>query len=84
LVGTSPIPKVGQVIDPVTGSYENVPFIDNKKILAQTTTVLKNLIILNSGPQLKPLKQSQLILPTESTWHLLILLLSQNLAMEFK
>jgi hypothetical protein len=42
LVGTSPIPKVGQVIDPVTGSYENVPFIDNKKILAQTTTVHKN------------------------------------------
>ncbi len=39
-VGTTPLLKSGNVFSPVTNEYMKVPYVENKKILATTTTVL--------------------------------------------
>jgi hypothetical protein len=39
-IGSTPVPKVGRAFDPATGTFSSVPFVENKKIVATSTTVL--------------------------------------------
>lgn len=41
-IGTTPLPKQGRVFNANTGTFDNVPYVDNKKITATTTTVSAN------------------------------------------
>ena len=45
-LGSTPSPQVGRAFNPSTGSFETVPFVQNNKIVATTTTVNKFLINL--------------------------------------
>ncbi len=39
-LGTTAVPKVGKVFDPSTGTFDNVAYVENKKIVGTTTTVI--------------------------------------------